>query len=82
MDVPPEWQSEHAENLAREYLGAMDVQDWWKVGQVPAAARRSTRGLLECVRVRIGEMGLGGLLDGAEDVLFRLVDGESDMVKF
>ncbi|KAL8934957.1 MAG: hypothetical protein Q9216_005650 [Gyalolechia sp. 2 TL-2023] len=79
MDVQGQWQAEHAENLAWEYLGAMDAQGWWKVSDVPAAARRSTRGLLECVRMKIGDVGLGGLLDGAEDSLFRLVDGESDM---
>ncbi|KAL8935027.1 MAG: hypothetical protein Q9211_004920 [Gyalolechia sp. 1 TL-2023] len=82
IDVQPQWEREHAEDLAWEYLGAMDVQGWWEVSGVPSAARRSTKGPLECVRVKIGDVGLGGLLDGAEDVLFRLVDGESDMVKF
>lgn len=82
IDVQSHWQAEHAENPAWEYLGAMDVQGWREISGVPVAARRSTRGLLEWVRVKIGEVGLGGLLDGAEDVLFRLVNGGSDLVRF
>ena len=82
LDAQPRWKPEDAENLAWEYLGAMDVQNWWEISSVPSLARRSTRGLMECVRVKIGDMSLGGLLNGAEDVLFRLVDGESEVVKF
>ncbi|KAL8833216.1 MAG: hypothetical protein Q9170_004411 [Blastenia crenularia] len=82
VTVLPQWMPDNAESLAWEYLGAMDVGNWWELSGVTTAARRNTRGLLECVRVKIGDVGLGGLLDGAEDVLFRLVDGESEMVKF
>ncbi|KAL9593144.1 MAG: hypothetical protein Q9219_007665 [cf. Caloplaca sp. 3 TL-2023] len=77
------WAPENAETFAGEYLAAMEVgEGWWEIGNVCKAARRRTRGLLEWVRVKVGDVGLGGLLDGAEDVLFRLVDGESEMVRF
>ncbi|KAL8763078.1 MAG: hypothetical protein Q9184_001038 [Pyrenodesmia sp. 2 TL-2023] len=84
MDVETrdEYRPENAQMLAVAYLRAMDVPTWEYVLGVPEVSRRSTRGLLECVRVRIGDMDLGGLLNGAEDVLFRLVEGRSEAVKF
>lgn len=71
-----------AEALAVEYLDAMDVLDWRDVRNVAGVRVRKTRGVLECVRLRIGESGMGGLLDGAEDVLFRLVEGGSSLLGF
>lgn len=81
-ETQQEWVPENAEVLAANYLTAMDVPTWEYVRNVAETTRRSTRGLLECVRVKIGEVDMGGLLNGAEDVLFRLVEGESELVKF
>lgn len=82
MEIQQEWRPEDAEMLAANYLSAMNMSTWQDLWEASEVTKRSTRGLLECVRVRIGEVGMGGLLDGAEDVLFRLVEGESQMVKF
>ncbi|KAL8898720.1 MAG: hypothetical protein Q9207_006560 [Kuettlingeria erythrocarpa] len=82
VETRNEYPAENAEMLARNYLGAMDVPMWDCVLGVPEWSRRNTRGLLECVRVRMGEMDMGGLLNGAEDVLFRLVEGNGETVKF
>ncbi|KAI4204687.1 MAG: hypothetical protein LQ350_001002 [Teloschistes chrysophthalmus] len=74
--------SDNAEMLAVEYLNVTNIGSWQDVERIPATARANTRGLLEYVRGRIGELGMGGLLNGAEDVLFRLVQGEGEMVAF
>ena len=66
---------EQAEDLARGYLVSTDFEDWREIGSAGVMERGNTRGLLECVRTRVGELEMGGLLDGAEDVLFRLVEG-------
>ncbi|KAL8707209.1 MAG: hypothetical protein Q9220_007703 [cf. Caloplaca sp. 1 TL-2023] len=72
-----------AEIAAAEYLNAMHVADWRDLGDV-GIRKEDTRGLLECVRVRVGDVvGMGGLLDGAEDVLWRLLRGAGgEMVGF
>ncbi|KAI4192159.1 MAG: hypothetical protein LQ346_004449 [Caloplaca aetnensis] len=82
VETRDEFSAENAEMLATNYLRAMDVPTLGCVLGVPEWSRRSTRGLLECVRVRIGEMDMGGLLNGAEDVLFRLVEENGEAVKF
>lgn len=81
MKTQQRWEPENAELLALEYLSAMNVPTWQEVRNIDGIVRRNTRGLLEWVRVRVGEVGMGGLLNGAEDVLFRLVEGESMMVE-
>ncbi|KAL8698269.1 MAG: hypothetical protein Q9224_001930 [Gallowayella concinna] len=78
----PDMLTNNAEVLTAEYLDAMDVLDWPDVGNVGPCWLGSTRGLLESVRLKIGDVGMGGLLNGAEDVLFRLIDGESKLVEF
>lgn len=82
VETRDEYTAENAEMLAADYLRAMDVPTWGYVLDVPESARRSTSGLLECVRVRVGDTDMGGLLNGAEDVLFRLVEGHSEAVIF
>lgn len=81
MKTQQTWEPENAELLALEYLSAMNVPTWREVRNIDGLVRRNTRGLLEWARVRVGEVGMGGLLNGAEDVLFRLVEGESMMVE-
>ncbi|KAL8673609.1 MAG: hypothetical protein Q9168_001964 [Polycauliona sp. 1 TL-2023] len=72
-----------AEGLAAEYLTAMAVGEWQDLdGEGAGIWAGYTRGLMEWVRCKIGEVGMGGLLNGAEDVLFRLVEGESGLVEF
>ncbi|KAL8801025.1 MAG: hypothetical protein Q9182_004769 [Xanthomendoza sp. 2 TL-2023] len=78
----PEILTNNAEALTAEYLDAMIVHDWLDVGNVVPRWLGSTKGLLESVRLKIGDVGMGGLLNGAEDVLFRLIDGESKLVEF
>ncbi|KAL8653690.1 MAG: hypothetical protein Q9226_003741 [Calogaya cf. arnoldii] len=78
----PETLKDNAEVLAAEYLTAMSVNDWKDIGNVAGTWAGYTRGLLEWVRSEIGDVGMGGLLNGAEDVLFRLVEGESKLVEF
>lgn len=82
MERPQKWEPEDAEMLAAEYLDGMNVATWQEVGMVDGIVRRNTRGLTEWVRGKVAEVGMGGLLNGAEDVLFRLVAGESKMVEF
>ncbi|KAL8775493.1 MAG: hypothetical protein Q9194_003712 [Teloschistes cf. exilis] len=74
--------SDNADMLAAEYLNVTNISSWQEVEGIPATARANTRGLLEYVRGRIGELRMGGLLNGAEDVLFRLVQGEGEGVAF
>ena len=74
--------NDDAERLAAEYLNAVDVHEWKDIGKIAGNLAGYTRGLLEWVRTKIGEVGMGGLLDGAEDVLFRLVEGESHLMQF
>ncbi|KAL8782219.1 MAG: hypothetical protein Q9213_005585 [Squamulea squamosa] len=73
----PELLTDNAEVLTAEYLSAMAVGNWMDIRSVAAICLGSTRGLLEWVRLQIGDVGMGGLLNGAEDVLFRLVEGET-----
>ncbi|KAI4094802.1 MAG: hypothetical protein LQ344_002048 [Seirophora lacunosa] len=82
MERQQKWEPENAEMLAAEYLDGMNVATWQEVGMVDGIVRRNTRGLSEWVRGKVAEVGMGGLLNGAEDVLFRLVAGESKMVEF
>ncbi|KAL8847291.1 MAG: hypothetical protein Q9221_007667 [Calogaya cf. arnoldii] len=78
----PKTLTDNAEVLAAEYLTAMSVNDWKDIGNVAGTWASYTRGLLEWVRSEIADVGMGGLLNGAEDVLFRLVEGESKLVEF
>ncbi|KAI4263715.1 MAG: hypothetical protein L6R42_001155 [Xanthoria sp. 1 TBL-2021] len=78
----PESLTDDAEVLMAEYLTAMSVHDWKDIRTVAGIWAGYTRGLLEWVRSKIGEVGMGGLLNGAEDVLFRLVEGEGNLVEF
>ena len=68
-----------AETQTWEYLHAMNVSIWKEIPRVPL--RWSTRGLLECVRARISGQ-TGGLLNQAEDVLARLVEGKGQLTDF
>ncbi|KAL9000516.1 MAG: hypothetical protein Q9169_000809 [Polycauliona sp. 2 TL-2023] len=81
-EAQPAVVADNAEGVAAEYLSAMAVHEWKDIGKVAEIWAGNTRGLLEWVRGRIGEVGMGGLLNGAEDVLFRLVEGESKLVEF
>lgn len=72
--IPDAITAEVAKAQAWEYLSAMDVEGWQVVPQV--SIRWQTRGVLECVRGRIGGP-LGGLLNQAEDVLTQLVEDKS-----
>lgn len=78
----PESVTDTAEVAAAEYLTAMAVPDWKDIRNVAGIWAGHTRGLLEWVRSMIGDVGMGGLLNGAEDVLFRLAEGESKLVEF
>lgn len=78
----PESVTDTAEVAAAEYLAAMAVPDWKYIRNVAGIWAGRTRGLLEWVRSMIGDVGMGGLLNGAEDVLFRLAEGESKLVEF
>lgn len=77
--VPNAITDEVAEAQAWEYLSAMDVEGWEAMPQV--SIRWQTRGVLECVRARIGGP-LGGLLNQAEDVLTQLVEDKSRYWEF
>lgn len=77
-----EMAAEDAERSARDYLEKTNVDEWKELKNVAAEDRANTRGLLECTRLKVGEMGMGGLLNGAEDVLFRLVEGRGEFVAF
>lgn len=68
-----------AETQTWEYLHAMNVSIWKEISRVPL--RWSTRGLLECVRAKISGK-TGGLLNQAEAVLARLVEGKSQLMDF
>lgn len=68
-----------AESQAWEYLTVMNVSSWEDISQV--VLKGHTRGLLECVRARISGSP-GGLLNQAEDVLARLVEGRSQLPEF
>lgn len=68
-----------AETQTWEYLYAMNVSIWKEIPSVPL--RWSTRGLLQCVRVKISGQ-TGGLLNQAEDVLAGLIEGKSQLVNF
>ncbi|KAI9735926.1 MAG: hypothetical protein M1834_001392 [Cirrosporium novae-zelandiae] len=70
---------EKAEEDMRNYLDAMNTTSWSDVGDV--GFRWQTRGLLECVRRRVAERaaltGSGTLMNEAEWVLWKLVEGRS-----
>lgn len=61
------------------YLSAMDKPSWDLMADVPMRWR--TAGLLECVRRRISGP-MGGLLNEAQSVLARLVEGISTLSHF
>lgn len=61
------------------YLSAMDKPSWELMANVPMRWR--TAGLLECVRRRISGP-MGGLLNEAQSVLARLVEGVSILSHF
>ena len=61
------------------YLSAMDKPSWELMADVPLRWR--TAGLLECVRRRISGP-MGGLLNEAQSVLARLVEGVSTLSHF
>ena len=78
--VAPEVINGHvAESQAWEYLTVMNVSSWEDIPHV--LLKEHTRGLLECVRARISGSP-GGLLNQAEDVLARLVEGTSQLPEF
>lgn len=68
-----------AESQAWDYLDKMNVSRQEDIAQVPS--KENTRGLLECVRARISGSP-GGLLNQAEDVLSRLVEGRNQLTEF
>lgn len=61
------------------YLSAMDKPSWELLADVPMRWR--TAGLLECVRRKISGP-MGGLLNEAQSVLARLVEGISTLSQF
>lgn len=78
--VNPEIVTSHvAEAQKWEFISAMDVPSWEEIPHV--SLKGKTRGLLECVRARISGSP-GGLLNQAEDVLARLVEGRSQLPEF
>lgn len=64
---------------AREYLLAMNGSIWIELSNLPM--RWYTRGLLECVRVRL-HGSMGGLLNQADDTLAALAEGRSQLMNF
>ena len=73
--IPPEV----AETQSWEYLAAMNVSTWEDIPRV--SLRWHTRGLIECVRLRVGGH-MGGLLNQVGDVLARLVEGRNRLIDF
>lgn len=65
-----------------EFLSAMQPGRWEDFGEVDAAAKSRTNGLIECVRTQKMRGPLGGLLNEAERVLFKLVEGRSRLSHF
>lgn len=64
------------------YLLAMDVESWEDIDAVDEEVKKNTKGLLEHVRTRRMGGALGGLLNEAEMVLYRLVEGRSKLSHF
>ncbi len=66
----------------RRFLQVTDVE---KATDLPAARLKlkgQSRGLLEVVRMRTINGSLGGLLNEASGVLYRLVEGRSGLSRF
>lgn len=79
---PPLMDPRDAAAEMRHLLHTTDVED---VSDLPAAlamVRGQTRGLLEVVRTRKINGVLGGLLNEASGVLYRLVEGRSGLSRF
>ena len=71
-----------AESERWDYLHATEVETWEDIGRIEPAVTGRTQGLIECVRTKKMKGALGGLLNEAERVLFKLVEGRSQMSSF
>jgi hypothetical protein len=71
-----------AQRDSDKYLNAMDVENAELYDGVDDAEKGRTRGLLEWVRRNVVKGEGGGLLNEAEGVLLRLVEGRSRLVRF
>jgi hypothetical protein len=71
-----------AQRDSDKYLNAMDVENAELYDGVDGAEKGRTRGLLEWVRRNVVKGEGGGLLNEAEGVLLRLVEGRSRLVRF
>lgn len=74
--------STEAAGDAQLYLNATDVDSPAELGQIDHAALGRVHGLLEIVRMQKILPLLGGLMNEAERVLFRLVEGRSTLSHF
>ncbi|KPI44605.1 uncharacterized protein AB675_8643 [Cyphellophora attinorum] len=67
---------------AKIYLQATDVDEPTDLAQVDPAMMGNFHGLLEMVRIHKIQPLLGGLMNEAERVLYRLVEGKSNLSQF
>lgn len=80
---PPSLLDPHeADAEMRDYLHVTDVADPRALCRLDPTLLARTHGLIESVRMRTMAGRLGGLLNEAERVLFRLVEGRSRMSQF
>jgi Fungal specific transcription factor domain len=79
---PPLMDPVEAEAQMRWFLRVADVDDAGTLPGVLEQATGRTTGLLEVVRMRKLDASLGGLLNEASGVLYRLVEGRSGLSHF
>lgn len=79
---PPLLDPTEAEAEMYDYLDAMNVEHWHDIGRASPESMGNIQGLLETVRTRKLMSNLGELLNEAERVLYRLVEGRSALSQF
>lgn len=79
---PPVLDSAEASYNARIYLAALDVATPNDLAQVDPTLMGNFHGLLELIRIHKIQPLLGGLMNEAERVLYRLVEGKSSLSQF
>jgi hypothetical protein len=79
---PPLLDSLAADAELRTFLQTMDVDEISALQPALAKVKRQTRAMLEAVRTKKINGSLGGLLDEAGGVLYRLVEGRSMLSTF
>ncbi|KAL9617787.1 MAG: hypothetical protein Q9160_007441 [Pyrenula sp. 1 TL-2023] len=79
---PPLLDPTTAEGEMYDYLDAMNVERWHHLDRNSVNATGRFHGLLEIVRTRKLMANIGELLNEAERVLYRLVEGRSTLVHF